>query len=180
METVEYVILYPTTSPVVRERLMDVLAAAAFTFHGPGKEGFQSTWRRVRPPTKPEDGIPFDKDDAMFDQTQGHRSQAITSPVPPVRCVNAPPSRAGTLNKRTNSKHEDSGHHDRGDWNGNRRDRGVSHSRRQTDHDPISSEVYMQRLFGECEIALGRTRLLKDALANAVPDSLHSNPIIKV
>ena len=61
---------------------MDVLAGAAFTFHGPGKEGFQSTWKRVRPPNKPEDGIPFDVDDPMFDATDCEHSQlTISSPT---------------------------------------------------------------------------------------------------
>src|SRR5258706_10282561 len=67
MDAVEFVILHPNSSPVFRERLMDILAGAAFTFHGPGKEGFQSTWKRVRPPNKPEEGIPFDMEDSMFD-----------------------------------------------------------------------------------------------------------------
>ncbi len=66
MDAVESVILTPTSSPVVKERFIDVLAGAAFTFHGPGKDGFQSTCKRVRPPNKPEEGIPFDMEDPMF------------------------------------------------------------------------------------------------------------------
>jgi len=89
MDTVEDVILSPTTSPVVRERLMDVLAGATFTFHGPGKEGFQSTWKRVRPPNKPEGGIPFDMNDFVF---ESHRSRPLTSPVPQVTYANTPSS----------------------------------------------------------------------------------------
>ena len=140
METVESVILAPSTEPVVRDRLRDVLAAAAFTFHGPGKEGFQSTWKCVRPPGKPIYGIPFDMDDPMFNRTL------------------AP---------------------DQGGRNRDHRDGNLSHPPRRRDQDFTPSEEDMQRLFGECDIALRRTRLLKDALTNAVPDSLHSNPIIK-
>ena len=73
MDGVFSVIIAPTTSPVVRERLVDVLAGAAFTFHGPGKEGFQSTWKRVRPPNTPEEGIPFNMDDPMFDGMPARR-----------------------------------------------------------------------------------------------------------
>jgi len=69
MGTVESVIVSQTTAPVVRERLIDVLAAAAFMFHGPSEEGFQSTWKRVRPPHKPEGGAPFDMGDPMFNVT---------------------------------------------------------------------------------------------------------------
>lgn len=46
----------PTTSPVVRERLLDVLASAAYTYgRNPGKEGFAQTWKRVRPSWKAEE-----------------------------------------------------------------------------------------------------------------------------
>ena len=65
MEIVESVIVSPATLPVVRERLIDALAAAAFTFR---KEGFQSTWKRVRPPNKPEDGIPLEIDSVFGDR----------------------------------------------------------------------------------------------------------------
>ena len=140
METVESVILAPSTEPVVKDRLRDVLAAAAFTFHGPGKEGFQSTWERVRPPNQPEYGIPFDMEDPMLNRT----------PAP-----------------------------DQGGRNRNHRDSRLSYPPRRRDQDLIPSEEDIQGLFAECDIALQRTRILKDALANAVPDSLHSNPIIK-
>ena len=66
MHVIEFTILISTSSPVFKKRLMDILAGAAFTFHGPGKEGFQSTWKRVRPPNTPEEGIPFDTGDPMF------------------------------------------------------------------------------------------------------------------
>ena len=140
METVESVILASSTEPVVRDRLRDVLAAAAFTFHGPGKEGFQSTWGRVRPPDKPEDGIPFDMEDPMFNRT----------PSP-----------------------------DQGGRSRNHKDRSLSRPSRHRDQNPVPSKEDMQRLFAECDIAFRRTRILQAALANAVPDSLHSNPIIK-
>ncbi len=76
---------------------MDVLAGAAFTFHGPGKEGFQSTWRRVRPPNKPEEGIPFDMEDPMFDGVPAQRPESPHVHQP-------------------NSVGQES-EHDQGDWN---------------------------------------------------------------
>ena len=171
METVEYVILSPTSSPVVRERLMDVLAAAAFTFHGPGKEGFQSTWRRVRPPTKPEDGIPFDKDDAMFDPTQGNRSRTLTSPVPQMAYVNTHHS---PQVPRPNTVRQDS---DQG-----RAGRQRPHLPKppKPDRGLIPPEEDIRRLFEECEVALYGTRILNEALAFATPESYRRNPVIKV
>ena len=92
MEAVESIILSQSTSAVVRERLIDVLGGAAFSFHGPGKEGFQSTWKRIRPLNKPEGGIPFDLQDSMFDPTMQSRTRPLISPPPPVTHVNTPHS----------------------------------------------------------------------------------------
>ena len=55
LDTLEEVLLSGGTSPVVRERLLDVLAAAAFTHPGNGKEGYRVLWRKVKPPHKPDE-----------------------------------------------------------------------------------------------------------------------------
>ena len=171
MKTVESVILSPATSPVVRERFIDVLAGAAFTFHGPGKEEFQSTWRRVRPLNKPEDGIPFNMDDLMFDPTQGYRSRAVTSPVPPVTDVNAPPS---PQSHRPDMRLQDS------DQGHGGRERGhLREPSRKADGRLILSEDDT-RIFEECEVALYSTRILFEALAYSTPRFFSRNPVIKV
>ncbi|KAF7373451.1 Kinase-like protein [Mycena sanguinolenta] len=59
LDTVEDVLLSPRTSPLVRERLLAVLSAAAFA-SGPLKHmGFHGSWARVRPPDKPDEGEPL-------------------------------------------------------------------------------------------------------------------------
>jgi hypothetical protein len=55
LDTLEEVLLSGGTSPVVRERLLDVLAAAAFTHPGNGKEGYRVLWKKVKPPHKPDE-----------------------------------------------------------------------------------------------------------------------------
>ena len=167
METVESVIRSQTTSPVVRERLVDVLAAAAFTFR---KEGFQSTWKRVRPPNKPEDGIPFDTQDSMFDPTmQGHRMRTHASPIPQVTYVNAPNSlyvpEMGSTPR---------------DWDQGQRNRHRNHELPQPPRKVIPLEEDMRRLFEECSMALSHARILNEALAYATPDSFRNNSVIKV
>ncbi|KAG8845429.1 hypothetical protein FRB91_001758 [Serendipita sp. 411] len=68
LENLEDVINAETTSPVVRERLLDVLASAAYKFGKmPGKEGFAAIWRKVRPSWKPAEGLPFDSLEGLFD-----------------------------------------------------------------------------------------------------------------
>ena len=158
METVEDFILSPTTSPVVRERLIDVLAGAAFTFH---VEGFQSTWKRVRPPNKPEDGIPFDMDDPMFDSTRGDRSRTLTSPQ--VTYVNTPDSPQVQVHPP------------------NTRPQYSDQSRYQIlPSGLISLEEDMRRLFEEREVAVYNTRILHEALMYTSPESFRRNPVIEV
>lgn len=69
----------PQTVPVVRERLLTVVAAAAhLSVSKNDREGFRSIWKRVKPPGKPDDGIPFDPDDAMFNPPVQHRTPSST------------------------------------------------------------------------------------------------------
>ena len=69
-DAVEFVIRTKTGLPLIKERL---LTGDEVTSHGPGKEGLQSTWKRVRPPNKPEEGIPFDTEDSIFDGIPAQR-----------------------------------------------------------------------------------------------------------
>lgn len=75
LENLEDVINAESTSPVVRERLLDVLASAAYVYgKKPGKEGFSSTWRKVRPSWKPAEGVPFDPEDTLFESAFPRRA----------------------------------------------------------------------------------------------------------
>ncbi|KAK0200973.1 hypothetical protein DFS33DRAFT_1092493 [Desarmillaria ectypa] len=83
LDTLEDVITSPRTSPVVRERVMDVVAAAAYA-SGPRKDtGFRVLWRKVKHPEKPDEGIPFDTDDAMFSPPVNNRLSHYENPVSP-------------------------------------------------------------------------------------------------
>ncbi|KIK09506.1 hypothetical protein K443DRAFT_388733 [Laccaria amethystina LaAM-08-1] len=80
LETLEDLLLSSRTSPVVRERLLEVVAAAAYASgtrqDGRGdRDGFRGLWRRVKPYDKPDEGIPFDTDDDMFHPPSGMLSQ---------------------------------------------------------------------------------------------------------
>jgi hypothetical protein len=58
MDTLEDVLTSQRTSPVVRERLLDVLAAAAYASSAtPSKNesSFRVLWRKVKPPGKPDE-----------------------------------------------------------------------------------------------------------------------------
>ncbi|KAF5314429.1 hypothetical protein D9619_011858 [Psilocybe cf. subviscida] len=71
LDTLEDILRSSRTLPVVRERLLKVVAAAAYASNASkdprrNKEGFKGLWRRVKPFDKPDEGVPFDKDDAML------------------------------------------------------------------------------------------------------------------
>lgn len=74
LETIEDLLSSPRTSPVVRERLLEVVAAAAFASgssryfvllaqpmlrpfeeKGSDRDGFRGLWKRVKPNDKPDE-----------------------------------------------------------------------------------------------------------------------------
>jgi len=58
MDTLEDVLTSQRTSPVVRERLLDVLAAAAYASSATSlknESSFRILWRKVKPPGKPDE-----------------------------------------------------------------------------------------------------------------------------
>ncbi|KAG1894431.1 uncharacterized protein F5891DRAFT_728085 [Suillus fuscotomentosus] len=193
IDTLEDVLTSSRTSPVVRERLMEVLAAAAFitssrtcsslhnpflnlspsvlstescansnlrsfrntdptpwwSFIGPhpspksepspfslkdrdrDRDGFRALWTRLKPADKPDVGIPFDTEDAMF-----------SPPIVPTR----PP-----IEERPSKKNLQ---------------RGV-----------IPPEEDMKRLFQECKIAKGNATFLSEMLAYTKPEQIEGSLI---
>jgi hypothetical protein len=151
IDTLEDVLTNSRTSPVVRERLMEVLAAAAFiTSSRPhpspksepspfslkdrdrDRDGFRSLWMRLKPADKPDVGIPFDTEDAMF-----------SPPIVPTR----PPIEERPSRK---SLHQ----------------RGV-----------IPPDEDMKRLFQECKIAKGNATFLSEMLAYTKPEQIEGSLI---
>ncbi|KAG6871954.1 hypothetical protein C0995_014553 [Termitomyces sp. Mi166 len=62
-KTIEDLLFSTQTVPIVRERILDVIAAAAYT--GEKTTGFRALWKRVKPRDKPEEGIPLDNSNLM-------------------------------------------------------------------------------------------------------------------
>ncbi|KAJ6476181.1 hypothetical protein C8R45DRAFT_1009090 [Mycena sanguinolenta] len=86
LATLEDLLTSLRTSPVVRERAMDALAAAAYASGSKKDAGFRGLWRRVKPHDKPEEGVPFDTEDAMFNPP------LMSHPAQPQVQVQRPPS----------------------------------------------------------------------------------------
>ncbi|KAK1227554.1 hypothetical protein PQX77_009463 [Marasmius sp. AFHP31] len=65
LDTLENLCISRRTNPVVRERVLDVLGAAAYA--SVNKDiGFRSLWKKLKPHDKPEEGMPLPTHDAMF------------------------------------------------------------------------------------------------------------------
>ncbi|KAJ7233186.1 hypothetical protein C8J57DRAFT_1090708, partial [Mycena rebaudengoi] len=157
LDTLEDLLTSARTSPVVRERVMDVLAAAAYASGTKKDTGFRGLWRRVKPRDKPEEGMPFDTDDAMFNPPLGppaparpyeyHTDGYVFHPsiiffaIIPVLIILSPTHRDRVRSTRT----------------------GI-----------IPLDEDMRRLFQECKIGSGNAALLSQALAMATPEDLVS------
>ncbi|KAI0341260.1 hypothetical protein BDW22DRAFT_1485694, partial [Trametopsis cervina] len=155
IDTLEDVLQSQKTSPVVRERLVEVLGGAAYSSpHAKDgrteKEGFRGLWRRVKAPEQPDNGIPFPVDDAMFNPPS-----IPTYPQTPL--INeTPPNHMPTAPQRPpNSKHKSSR------------------------HKIIPHDEDMRRLLEECQIGIGNAQLLSEALTFAKPEDLKEKKLIR-
>ncbi|CCM02123.1 uncharacterized protein FIBRA_04200 [Fibroporia radiculosa] len=150
LDNLDEVINSPRTSPVVRERLLEVLAAAAYACGSDGKEvAFRTLWRKVKPADKPDEGVPFDTGDAMFyPPTPKHPPPAPDHPL--VAPTQRPPVTATTIKPKTSY-----------------------HTR------VIPPDEDMRRLFQECKVGRGNASLLSESLTFAKPEDLKQKDIIK-
>ncbi|KAM6493422.1 hypothetical protein JOM56_011556 [Amanita muscaria] len=156
ISTLEELIASTRTSPVVRERLLDVVAAAAY--NSSKDSSFRNLWRRVKPADKPEEGIPFELDDEMINPPTANlrRSQIETNASPVTPSIPLP---SNTLNVRPSTP--------------SRRRRSPGRGR------IISLEEDIRRLFQECHIGMGNAALLSDALVACKPERLKTDPVIR-
>ncbi|KAH9948467.1 hypothetical protein B0H21DRAFT_733432 [Amylocystis lapponica] len=151
LDTLEDVITSSRTSPVVRERLLEVLAAAAFASTSSRESGFRHLWRRVKPADKPDEGIPFDTGDAMFypPAPRPPPSQNTPTSEQPFQVASPRPTVLRTKSKSSS----------------------------QNRVIPLEEDI--RRLFQECKVGRGNAALLSEALAFAKPEDLKLKDIIR-
>ncbi|KAJ6482850.1 hypothetical protein C8R47DRAFT_574276 [Mycena vitilis] len=156
LDTLEDLLTSSRTSPVVRERVMDVLAAAAYASGSKKDAGFRGLWRRVKPRDKPEEGMPFDTEDAMFNPPLAAQDNAVVAP-PPMRKRKTSDSVAPGPNDVPPPHKPHRAHR----------------------HHIIPPDEDMRRLFQECKIGGGNALLLSQALAMATPERLEDGVIVE-
>ncbi|KZP04036.1 hypothetical protein FIBSPDRAFT_768027, partial [Athelia psychrophila] len=163
LDTLEDVLTSSRTSPVVRERLMDVLAAVAYASQHTGrgdKDGFRALWRKVKPADKPEEGVPFDIDDAMFNPPRPRpTSEYSLEHHQPYQLPNdqALQQLQEAVAQAPKAK--------------------TRSSQRKNRIIPVEEDI--RRLFQECALGNGNAQLLSQALAYARPEDLKKNDVIK-
>ncbi|TDL14857.1 hypothetical protein BD410DRAFT_796884 [Rickenella mellea] len=155
LDTLEDVISSPRTSPVVRERLLDILAAAAYASSPKdSKDGFRALWRKLKQEGKPDEGYPFDKDDTMLNPTTAPHAAITDTHADDVEGQVAPrtPPPVTQLHARL---------------------------KQSTRNQIVPLEEDIKRLFEECKIGKGNASLLNQALAFARPEDLLEKVVIK-
>ncbi|KAF7313226.1 hypothetical protein MKEN_01009200 [Mycena kentingensis (nom. inval.)] len=182
LDTIEDLLTSSRISPVVRERVMDVLAAAAYASGSKKDSGFRGLWRRVKPKDKPEEGVPFDTEDAMFNpplsssrpQNYDNEYDNNAVPVPPIVYQNATPIVADTPAPAAKPRKRKTSENRTGEA---RPHRDREHRHREPRIIPPDED--MRRLFQECRIGVGNAALLTDALVTATPEDLRSEVIME-
>lgn len=139
LDTLEDIVTSTRTPPVVKERILNVVAAAAYASGTRKDTGFRGLWRRIKPPDKPEDGVPFDTDDAMFSPPVVNRR---TSYIPDNYVQQAPYPTPTTPGQKR---------------------------RKSPTTRIIPPDEDRRRLLQECRIAQGNASLLAEALVHATP-----------
>ncbi|EAU87566.2 hypothetical protein CC1G_11875 [Coprinopsis cinerea okayama7 len=157
LDTIEGILKNPQTNPVVAERLLEVVAAAAYASgrRKNDKDGFRGLWLRVKAPDKPDEGIPFDSQDSMFIPPTTGRTSAYDIPI--VAYQQASPIQGDTASPGLKPP---------------RRHKSPNRNR------IIPPEEDMRRLFQECKIGQGNASLLSEALINCTPSQFKKSEII--
>ncbi|KAI0255517.1 hypothetical protein BJV78DRAFT_1176277 [Lactifluus subvellereus] len=190
MDTLEGVLTSPRTSPIVRERLLDVLAAAAYASSAtPSKNEsrFRVLWRKVKPAGKPDEGVPFGYDDSIFNPPSPRWSSTFNptptlgyqppvypqvlqvAPVPNTQPQAPPPPQPQSQSQQPQPQPQT---------------QAPPQSTRARRNGPNQGQL--QRiippdediLFQECRFASGNAQIFSEALAFPSPEDLREKEII--
>lgn len=154
LNTVEDVLYSGRTTPVVRDRILEVLGAAAYADQPMPISAFRKLWQRVKPTGKPDEGVPFD-DEEFFNTS-----------VPTLHSQFKPPIHVKVgLGPRQQEQKEE------------RVDAPSPPKLDVTRNRIITQEEDIHRLFQECKIGQGNASLLLQALAT--PSTHQSDDIVE-
>ncbi|CAE6513328.1 unnamed protein product [Rhizoctonia solani] len=182
---IEEVALNPTTSPVVRDRLVEVIGTSVYLLRDSRNlKPYQSTWKKLRLQLKlnhPIEGLEIPADDPILNPTP-HRPPSSLRHLPPSEPIQPDivPNVATVTQGLTRVELEPAPGIERRNTRDGERDRRRERPRNvESTYGVISPEEDMRRLFEECEVARDNCRILADSLVYATPESITSNTVIK-
>ncbi|KAF5314434.1 hypothetical protein D9619_011857 [Psilocybe cf. subviscida] len=186
LDTVEETIQSSRTSPVVRERLLEVVAAAAYASYTKNDLGFKGLWKRVKPRDQPDEGVPFYTDDAIFTPPASRPEHLSESKVliiksTPLSDANNGPSSppayvalptAPTTDPQPRLQPQPESPTQAHKHNSKRSSSAPS-------HHIITREEDIQRVFRECNTGQGNAALLSQLVALGKPEDLEKQTRMK-
>jgi hypothetical protein len=124
------------------------------------KDGYQALWRKVKMPGKPDSGIPFDTEDAMFNPPTPRRMSAQVAPAhaPPLQPLRSPAQQDDTW-PPSDPRH-------------NPAPPKAKHAPHPSKNRVIPVEEDIRRLFQECKVGRGNASVLVQNLTYAKPQDL--------
>ncbi|TFK82019.1 hypothetical protein K466DRAFT_557157 [Polyporus arcularius HHB13444] len=174
LDSLEDVLKAKTTPPVVRERLIAVLAAASYA--SDADSGFRHLWKKVKKDDQPDEGIPFDTDDAMFYPATPRHSLGPNAFQPPhlealhPRSTTPDPQQPQLQHRQPPERGQTP----------QRPPPTVTPGKTKSSRNRvIPLEEDIRRLFQECKVGRGNAGLLSEALTYAKPEDLKNKDIIK-
>ncbi|KAK7055181.1 hypothetical protein R3P38DRAFT_2499205, partial [Favolaschia claudopus] len=174
LDTLEDFFTSSYTAPVVRQRIMDLLAATAYASGSKNNAGFRDLWRRVKPRDKPEEGIPLDTEHAMFNPPLPEEAVHPTFYPFLLAAPSATPiidHDATAIAPPPPQQHRPSDNH-----SGAKNDTKPRQSHRR---QIIPPDEDMRRLFQECKFGVANAKLLTQALVAATPDRMDDFLIVE-
>ncbi|KAF8755442.1 GAT domain [Rhizoctonia solani] len=172
---IEEIALSPATSPVVRDRLVEVIGTSVYLLReSKNLKPYQATWKKLilrLNLSHPVEGVQIPADDPIL-------NPGPPGPAPSLRR----PSPNGPIQHRIYSNAELEPAHPverRSALNGEREQRRDRNLDTRPNYSAVSPEEDVRQLFEECEIARDNCRILADSLVYATPDSIATDTVIK-
>ncbi|KAF8700054.1 GAT domain, partial [Rhizoctonia solani] len=172
---IEEVVLSQETSPVVRDRLVEVIGGLVYSLRESRHLGpYQATWKKLilrLNLSYPVEGVQIPADDPILNPSPPGPASSLRRPSP-----NRP------IQHRIHSNAELEPAHPverRSALNGEREQRRDRNLDTRPNYSAVSPEEDVRQLFKECEIARDSCRILADSLVYATPDSIATDTVIK-
>lgn len=136
------------------------------------KDGYQQLWRKIKTPDRPDGGVPFDTEDAMFNpptprRMSAYNTHAVQNHVAPLEPLRSPAHAEIAITGQPGA----------GGGPGQPHQRPPHAHHKQSRNRVIPQDEDIRRLFQECNVGRGNASLLSNSLTYAKPKDLKKDLI---